>query len=56
MQDLARELTDRPGLLCVTRRTGGCGLPFEPADHVRTLQLRALTLDEAAERPGGRVR
>ncbi len=49
MQDLARQLTDRSGLLCVTRRTEDAGFRVEPAPHVRSLPLRALTMDEAAE-------
>ena len=49
MQDLARQLTDRSGLLCVTRRNEDAGFRVEPAPHVRTLPLRSLTMDEAAE-------
>ena len=49
MQDLAAELTGRPGLLCITRRPVDSGLTFDPADHVRTLRLSGLTVDQAAE-------
>ena len=49
MADLAGQLAGRPGLLCVTRRTGEEGFRVESAGHVRSLQLRSLTMDEATE-------
>jgi len=49
MQDLARMLADRPGLLCITRRPVGSGLSVEAGSHVRTLELSGLTPDQAAE-------
>ena len=49
IQDLARELAGRPGLMCITRRPSESGLTVEPAPHVRTLNLTGLTVDQAAE-------
>ncbi len=49
MMDLAGQLADRPGLLCITRRTGDEGLKVGADDHVRNLELTSLTTDEAAE-------
>ncbi len=49
IQDLVHQLTDRSGLLCVTRRAGDAGLRIGPAPHVRTLHLGPLTTEEAAE-------
>ncbi len=47
MEDLTRELTDRPGLLCITRRPADTGFSPEDGVHVRALRLNPLSTDQA---------